>query len=87
MKLSVHIEDWVLKQPFRITGREWRTSAVIVVQISDGNNVGSGEGQGVYYLNETTDSMFAQVESIADDIRQGVSRESAASVWPRPRTA
>ena len=82
MKLSVHIEDWVLKQPFRISGREWHTSAVLVVQISDGNNVGSGEGQGVYYLNETTDSMFAQVESIADDIRQGVSREALLDLLP-----
>ena len=56
MELSAHIEDWELKQPFRIAGKEWRTSTALVVQLSDEKFVGRGEGQGVYYLGETSDS-------------------------------
>ncbi len=82
MKLSVHIEDWKLKQPFRITGKEWRSSTALVVQISDEKVIGRGEAQGVYYLDETADSMLAQVESIADDIRQGISRDELLELLP-----
>lgn len=82
MKLSVHIEDWELKQPFRITGREWRTSDALVVQISDGKVMGRGEGQGVFYLDETMESMFAQVESVAAEIEQGLSREDLLDRLP-----
>ncbi len=82
MKLSVHIEDWELKQPFRITGKEWRTSDALVVQISDGKSIGRGEGQGVFYLGETMESMFAQVESVAEEIEQGVSRKDLLDRLP-----
>ncbi len=74
MKLSVHIEDWELKQPFRIAGKEWRTSTALVVQLSEGEFIGRGEGQGVFYLDETADSMLAQVNSLAENIRRGISR-------------
>ncbi len=82
MKLSAHIEDWELKQPFRITGKEWRTSTALVIQLSDGKFLGRGEGQGVFYLDETADSMLAQVNSIADEIRQGVSRDELLERLP-----
>ena len=34
MKISVHIEEWELTQPFRISGSEWINSRGIVVQLS-----------------------------------------------------
>lgn len=82
MKLSAHIEDWELKQPFRIAGKEWRTSTALVVQLSDEKFVGRGEGQGVYYLGETSDSMLGQVNSIADEILQGISRHELLERLP-----
>jgi L-alanine-DL-glutamate epimerase-like enolase superfamily enzyme len=82
VKLSAHIEDWELKQPFRITGKEWRMSTALVIEFSDGKFLGRGEGQGVYYLDETADSMLAQVNSITDKIRKGISRDELLELLP-----
>ena len=38
MKLSVHTEEWDLKQPFRISGNEWISSKCVVVQFSQSGN-------------------------------------------------
>jgi len=35
MKLSVHIEEWQMIEPFRISGKEWTTSRGIVVQLTE----------------------------------------------------
>ena len=35
MKISVHIEEWELTQPFRISGFEWIKSRGIVVQLAE----------------------------------------------------
>ena len=37
--------------------------------------LGRGEAQGVYYLEETAQSMFEQVHAIAGEIRKGINRE------------
>jgi L-alanine-DL-glutamate epimerase-like enolase superfamily enzyme len=75
MKMSVHIEEWELTQPFRISGAEWINSRGIVVQLREGDCVGRGEAQGVFYLNETAESIFEQVHAVASEIRNGISRE------------
>ncbi|MFQ5982522.1 MAG: N-acetyl-D-Glu racemase DgcA [Woeseiaceae bacterium] len=82
MKLSAHIEEWQLKQPFRITGMEMLTSSTLVVQLSDAKSVGSGEAQGVFYLDETAESMLAEVAGIADEVRHGISREDLLELLP-----
>ncbi|MCG8369945.1 MAG: dipeptide epimerase [Proteobacteria bacterium] len=82
MKLSVHIEDWELKQPFRITGKEWTSSPTLVVELTDGDAAGRGEGQGIFYTGETVESMFAQVESVAGDIERGISQIELLDLLP-----
>jgi len=82
VKFSAHIEDWELKRPFRITGTQWNTVTALLVQLSDGEFVGRGEAQGVYYLNETAASMLAQVESIADELEKGISRDVLQELLP-----
>ena len=81
-KISVHIEQWEFNQVFRITGREVTSSSGIVVKISDGKNIGQGEAQGVFYTDETPESMLAQVNSIADDIRRGITRHELLELLP-----
>lgn len=66
MKISAHLEDWELIQPFRISGGEWITSPGPVVQLSEDGFIGRGEAQGVFYLNETADSIFAQLCDFVD---------------------
>lgn len=82
MKLSAHIADWELTQPFSITGKTWLTSPALVVELIQGGHVGRGEAQGVYYLDETAESIFAQIDELAADIRNGLTREALQDILP-----
>jgi len=82
MKLSVHIEEWELAQPFRISNFEWINSRGIVVQLGEDGFLGRGEAQGVFYLGETADSLFEQVNAVANEIRRGISREDLQRLLP-----
>jgi len=82
MKMSVHIEEWELTQPFRISGFEWINSRGIVVQLAEDGFIGRGEAQGVFYLDENADSLFGQVHGVAAEIRKGISREELQELLP-----
>jgi L-alanine-DL-glutamate epimerase-like enolase superfamily enzyme len=82
VKFSVHLEQWQLAQPFRIAGKEWRTSPALVVELERGGFVGRGEGQGVFYLGETAESMLEQAEGAAARVESGISREELLEVLP-----
>ena len=82
MKFSAHIEEWEMKRPFRIAGVEWLTTRSLVIQLSAGGQIGRGEAQGVYYLDETADSLLAQVEAVAKEIRQGLNRQDLQRLLP-----
>jgi L-alanine-DL-glutamate epimerase-like enolase superfamily enzyme len=82
MKFSIHIEEWEMTQPFRISGHEFVNSRCIVVQLADGGFSGRGEAQGVFYMDETAESLFDQVSAVANDIRQGITREDLQELLP-----
>jgi L-alanine-DL-glutamate epimerase-like enolase superfamily enzyme len=82
MKFSAHLENWELTEPFRIAGSEWRTSAGLVVQLSEGGHVGRGEAQGVFYMGETAQSIFEQVHAVASIISSGISRQDLQDLLP-----
>jgi len=82
MKFSAFIEKWEMKQPFRITGGVWTHSEALVVQLGQDGKIGRGEAQGVYYLDETPDSMLAQVDAVAAQIGHGISREALQDLLP-----
>ncbi len=75
MKMSIHIEEWKLSQPFRISNFEWINSRGIVVQLAEDGFIGRGEAQGVFYLDETAESIFEQAHAVAGEIRNGITRE------------
>lgn len=82
MELDVRTESWELKQPFRITGNEWTASRCLVVELRRDGYTGRGEAQGVSYLDDTIDRIKAQVESIAAELREGVSRDELQRLLP-----
>lgn len=82
MQISVHVEEWALKVPFRIAGAEWRTMPGIVVQLTEGDHVGRGEAQGVDYLGETTDTMIEQLAAIRSQVEAGIDREQLQQLLP-----
>ena len=75
MKISLHLQDWELTTPFRISGHEWVTTPTLAVQVEHKGCYGRGEAQGVFYLDETAESIFEQAETVLPDIRRGITRE------------
>jgi len=71
-----------LIQPFRIANAEWTSSPCLVVQLSEDGHVGRGEAQGVFYMDETAESIFEQVHAFAGEIRKGISREELQQLMP-----
>ncbi|MDX2428032.1 MAG: dipeptide epimerase [Xanthomonadales bacterium] len=82
MDFSIHITDWELIQPFRISGFEWTNSRCLVVQLGKDGCVGRGEAQGVFYLDETAESIFQQAHEVAAEIRKGISRQQLQELLP-----
>jgi len=82
MQMSAAVETWPLREPFRITGYTFHEVRLLTVALREGAAVGRGEATGVYYLQETGDSLLAQIESVRADIEAGISREDLRAVLP-----
>ena len=82
MDFSIHIADWELTQPFRISNYEWINSRCLVVQLAEDGFIGRGEAQGVFYLDETAESIQEQAHAVAAIIRKGISREELQELLP-----
>lgn len=82
LQLSMHIEEWTTKIPFRITGHCWRAFRTLLVELTDGTHSGRGESLGVYYFDETPEGMQQQIETVAEQITQGISREALLDILP-----
>ena len=83
-RLSLHITTGNLpfQEPFSISGYTFQDWAVVVAELSDGTHRGRGEACGVYYRNETADSMAAQIESVRSAIEAGLSRQALRQLMP-----
>lgn len=64
MKLDVRVESWPMRSPFRISGKEFTSAEIVVVEASDGVHRGRGEACGVYYTGDLPDRMVAQIEAL-----------------------
>jgi L-alanine-DL-glutamate epimerase-like enolase superfamily enzyme len=68
MKLTVDIVSFPLEKPFVITGHVFETTDTVRVTLSHRGVSGRGEAVGVYYLDETAESMAAQLEAVAGEL-------------------
>lgn len=82
VSLSVHRERWSRRRSLHIAGHTFENLEVVVVELSTQEVCGRGEGIGVYYLDETPDSIVAQVYEVADQIEQGTGRNDLLSLLP-----
>ncbi|MGD9265393.1 MAG: enolase C-terminal domain-like protein, partial [Lysobacterales bacterium] len=82
MKMSLHIAERELLDPFRITGWEWTHSRHIVVTLMEDGVLGSGEAEGVFYCNEDAQSLFDQVHAVRAEIEKGISRQELQRLLP-----
>lgn len=76
MRLSVDIavERLPFAKPFHISGHVFTESSVVVVTLSDGTHSGRGEASGVFYLGDDVTAMLAMVETVRDDLANGMTR-------------
>jgi L-alanine-DL-glutamate epimerase-like enolase superfamily enzyme len=82
MKMSLHIAERELLDPFRIAGWEWTHSRHIVVTLMEDGALGSGEAEGVFYRDEDAQSLFEQVHSVRAEIEKGISRQDLQQLLP-----
>src|SRR5262249_2851796 len=57
-------EIWPLKEVFRISRGSRTEAQVVVVTVSDGEQIGCGEGVPIKRYNQSIASVIAQIESI-----------------------
>jgi L-alanine-DL-glutamate epimerase-like enolase superfamily enzyme len=83
LRLSWRVETHHLSAPFRISGRVFETSDVVVVELGDAEFTGRGEAAGVYYLDDDSAHMVAELEAHRDAIERGAGRDELRERMPR----
>jgi len=81
-KVTLAIESWPTRFPFHITGYTFTEARVLYVTITENGLTGRGEGSGVYYLDETAETLLAQAETVKSALEQGLSRQQLQTVLP-----
>ena len=80
--LSVSVEKWAFNTPFHITGYTFSTADLVYVTIEQDGRTGRGEAAGVYYLDETGESMRDQVLAVSEAVETGAGREDLLELLP-----
>ena len=75
MKMTITKLSFDLIQTFVITGYEFKSTNAVWVTLEDEGHWGRGEAIGVYYTDETTDSMAAQLEAVRGSVEAGLTKE------------
>jgi L-alanine-DL-glutamate epimerase-like enolase superfamily enzyme len=82
MKLSIDIVPYPLHRPFAIAGHVFNTTDTLLVTLWDGEHQGRGEAVGTYYLEETAESMAADLEAVAGQVDGELSSETIQELLP-----
>jgi L-Ala-D/L-Glu epimerase len=80
LTLTLKVERFAYRQPFRISGHVFTETPVLVAEIGNGRHTGRGEGAGVYYLGDDIDHMLAEAERARPAIETGITREGLQSL-------
>ncbi len=71
-----------LERPFSITGHTFINLEAVVVTLTKDGHVGRGEGDGVYYLGESQQSMVDELESVRQHVEAGITKEQLQDLLP-----
>jgi L-Ala-D/L-Glu epimerase len=82
MKIGVHMERWPIIRPFRIAGKTWDHFESVVVELERDGVVGRGEALGVYYLDETPETLMAQISQKSEWINDDFDRARLQLLLP-----
>ena len=79
-KLTIATEIWPLIKPFSISRGTKTEANVLVVEITEGSQVGRGESVPYAHYGETMEGVRAKVESCKKAIENGISRDSVSNL-------
>jgi L-alanine-DL-glutamate epimerase-like enolase superfamily enzyme len=82
-RLSARIERWPVRGAFTIARGAKTHVDVVVAEVAADGLVGRGEGTPIYYHGETARMVLAALESQADAVAGGLTREELQSRLPR----
>ena len=82
MEFQVEKLTLPLERPFVITGHTFINLEAVVVTVTQNGHQGRGEGDGVYYLGETQDKMFNQLEAVRNQVEAGITRQELQDLMP-----
>ena len=80
--ISVHTERRRIKAPFKIAFATIRHIDCIYVEAAFGDVIGRGEATGVFYRDETAQSIIAQIEDVRGALDQNNPREKLLELLP-----
>jgi L-alanine-DL-glutamate epimerase-like enolase superfamily enzyme len=83
VRLSVRIETWPVAGSFVIARGAKTQVDVVLVELDDGRHAGRGEATAIYYHGESAESVLAQAEAMAPELRDGISRDDLLRRMPR----
>lgn len=82
LELRIAVEKLRLAAPFHISGFVFEEQDVVIVTLDDGRHQGRGEASGVYYLNDTAQTMIATIEAKRAEIEEGIDRAGLQELLP-----
>ncbi len=81
-QLEIYAEEWPIRGTFTISRGSRTKAEVIVVELSDGAHLGRGECVPYARYGESLKSVQGQIESLAEAITSGLSREDLQDALP-----
>jgi L-alanine-DL-glutamate epimerase-like enolase superfamily enzyme len=81
-QLKVHHQSWPLSAPFRISRGVKTVADVVLVEITEAEVRGRGEGIPYPRYGESVESVMAQVQSISAAVEQGMPHEALQYALP-----
>jgi len=82
MKMTIERRIFALTTPFAITGYVFESTDAVWVTLEEGGYRGRGEAIGVYYTDETADTMVAQLEAVRASVEAGITLEEIQTLLP-----
>jgi len=82
LELQIQVEKLRLAAPFHISGFVFEEQDAVIATLDDGAHQGRGEASGVYYLNDTAQTMTAAIEAKRAQIEAGIDRAELQRLLP-----
>jgi L-Ala-D/L-Glu epimerase len=82
VELELHNEPLPMSAPFRIAGHVFEAMPATVVTLRAGAVAGRGEAAGVYYNDDTPETMIATLEAMRERIEAGLDRDALRGLLP-----